>query len=184
MNRYKFIQFHALLAGFLLPIFLVMLIGGALYTLNTKGKVEKTEFDWPLAEPFVADLDWLTVQVTQALAEQGLQLPDDEPTLKKKKGEYVARWNTLSYAVTISGRKRDHTALVTVRHRNLLAQVMRIHRAEAGTAFKVLTTTLALGLLFILLSGVYLAWAMPKLRKPLLISVVTGVASIAVLLVM
>lgn len=183
MNRYKIIQFHSLLAGFLLPIALVVVIGGALYTMDVKGKVAKTEIDWPLAKPFKADLDWLTVQATQALAQKGLQLPDDEPTLKKKKnGKYVARWNTLSYSVTISGRKHDHAALVTVHQRNLLTQLMRIHRAEAGTAFELVTTTLALGLMFILISGIYLAWAIPKLRKPLSISIVTGVVSMVVAL--
>jgi len=183
IDRYQIMRIHVLLAGFLLPVAIVYFAGGALYTLGIKGHIEKQQIVLQLDQPLEPNLDQLTQLVTQALQERKLPLPGGEPVLRKKRGSYELRWDDLEYLVTLApDRKNALHADLTVRERSLLTQVMRIHRAEAGSSFKVLTIILVIGLTAIFASGIYMAQSIPRLRRPMLISILAGTATFLVLI--
>jgi hypothetical protein len=64
---------------------------------------------------------------------------------------------------------------LTYRERSPLAQVMRVHRAEAGPLVRIFSVSMAIALLVILASGVFLALGIPKLRRTAMLSLGAGV---------
>ena len=84
ISRYRIMQMHMLLAGFLLPIAIIYFISGALYTLDIKGHIEKQKITLHLEKPFTPDLERLTELTKAALLQRDLPLPDGEPVLRKR----------------------------------------------------------------------------------------------------
>lgn len=181
ISRYRIMQAHMLLAGFLLPIAIIYFVSGALYTLDIKGHVEKQKITLQLESPFTPDLERLTALTKQALLARQLPLPDGEATLRKKHGSYELRWGGLAHVATLTSGHKPRSALLTFRERSPLTQIMRIHRAEAGTTFKVLAIIMAVGLVIIFSTGVFMARTMPKLRRPILLAVAAGLSTFLML---
>ncbi len=175
ISRLKIVQLHMLLSNFVLPAVLLFMVSGALYTLGVKGSVAKQTFTVVLAKPFVPNLEMISGVVEKTLAEKALVLPDADPSLKKSKGGYKFFLNGLRYSVTVVAKKGARSVELTYRERSLLTQVMRIHRAEAGTVFKFVSIMAVLGLLLVFASGLYMAYTVPKFRKPSLIATALGV---------
>lgn len=182
ISRYQIMRAHMLLAGFLLPIAIIYFVSGALYTLDIKGHVEKQTIRLRLKQPFTPDLDRLTRLTKKTLLERKLPQPDGEPALRKKRGVYELRWDDLAHVVTLVPGHDARTVTLTVRKRSLLTQIMRIHRAEAGTMFKILAVILALGLVVMFATGVQMAQAIPRLRRPVLLAIAGGLVTFLTLL--
>lgn len=180
INRFRIMQVHMLLAGFLLPIAILYFIGGALYTLDIKGHIKKQVITLQLQQPFEPNLETLARTARAALSARDLPLPDGEPVLKRKHGTYELEWSDLGHRVTLKPGRDIHTVRLTVRERDLLTQIMRIHRAEAGGLFKFLAILLVIGLMAILATGVYMAQSIPKLRRPFYLALTFGVFVIPV----
>ena len=157
-------KLHVLLAAIMLPVALLYFISGALYSLDVKGKVTKQEIKIKLQQPFEPNLLVLSRAAKQTLLEHKLPLPSGEPLLKKKKGVYELRWSDLQLAVTLKPSANPMRAVMTVRQRSLLTQIMRIHRAEAGSAFVFLSVALVVSLLIVFASGVYMGLGIEKFR--------------------
>lgn len=174
-SRFKIIQLHMLFASFVLPAVLLYILSGALYTLDVKGSVAKQTFTVALEKPFEPDLELLSAVVKKTLAEKALVLPDGDPSLKKSKGGYKFRLNGLHYSVTVVAKKSARSVELTYRERSVLTQLMRIHRAEAGTMFMFVSIMAAAGLVLVFASGLYMAYAVPKFRTPSLIATALGV---------
>ena len=152
-----------MLASFLLPVALLYFVSGLLYSLDVKGSIEKKEIAIHLKQPFVADLDKTTKLVEQTLQQNKLpELSISEPSLKKKKGVYTWYYSELKYAVRLEAKVGATKAKVTFRERSMLAQVMRIHRAEAGTLFMWVSVLLVVGLITIFTTGMLMAQGVAK----------------------
>ncbi len=143
--------------------------------MDVKGSVAKQTFTVALEKPFEPDLELLSGAVKKTLAEKALVLPDGDPSLKKSKGGYKFLLNSLRYSVTVVAKKGEPSVELTYRERSVLTQVMRIHRAEAGTMFKVVSIMAVAGLMLVFASGLYMAYTMPKFRRPSLIATGLGV---------
>lgn len=172
------------LAGFLLPIAILYFISGALYTLEIKGHIEKKAITLRLERPFTPDIERLTQITEKALLERKLPLPKAEPLLRKRRGAYELRWNDLAHVVTLTPGRDAFTATLTLKERSTLTQVMRIHRAEAGIVFKALAIIMAVGLIMLFATGIYMALVIHRLRRPLLIAIVGGIVTFLTLLVL
>lgn len=173
---------HMLIAGFMLPIAALYFITGALYTLGIKGHVEKETIMLHLEQPFQPNLDILSKLTTKALLKRNLPLPGGEATLRKTKKSYKLRWDDLRHSVILTPQPDMYLVKMVVRERSTLAQIMRIHRAEAGSAFKVLAIILVAGLIMILSTGVYMAQSISKFRQPVTVAIACGFATILTLL--
>jgi len=166
LKRSTLIQLHMLLAAIILPVILIYFISGTLYSFHIKGDIEKHVVTIKLKKAFQPDLDWLTQVVREELVKGDFPIPNGEPRMKKKKSTYVFRWGDLKHAVKVESTKKTKQLKMTVRERSWLAQMMRIHRAGAGDAFKILPIILAFCMLLVLLSGVYMALVTQKYRRP------------------
>lgn len=174
IKRITLIQIHLILASFSLPIFLLYLASGFLYTFNFKGHIQKTEIPIDLEQSINDDLLQVEQIVTKALQKTEFSLPSSTPTLKHKKGHSEVRWNRMSQSFTLQFKAGTNSALLVIRQRDLLTQIMRIHRAESGKGFKVLTLTMVLSLCLVLVSGFYMALSSSKLGKISLIAAGCG----------
>ena len=183
VSRFKIIQLHMLLSSFVLPAVLLYVVSGALYTLDVKGSVAKQTFMVALAKPFEPNLDLLTGVIEKTLVDKALVLPNGDSYLKKSKDGHKFRWGDLRYSVTAVAKKDTSLVEVTYRERSVLTQVMRVHRAEAGTAFKFVSIMAVVGLLLVFLSGIYMAYTMPKFRNSSLIATGLGVLMLFVVVI-
>lgn len=183
ISRFKIVQLHMLLSSFVFPAVLLYIVSGALYTLDVKGSVAKQMFTVALEKPFEPDLELLTRVIEKTLLDKALVSPDGDSYLKKSKDGYKFHWGDLRYSVTAVVKKDTSLVEFTYRERSVLTQVMRIHRAEAGTAFKFVSIMTVIGLLLVFMSGLYMAYTMPKFRNASLIATGLGVLIFFIVLV-
>jgi len=65
-------------------------------------------------------------------------------------------------------------AQLIIKNTNWHRHFVQLHKAKGGITFKVYATILAVGLLFLLMTGFIMAWQLPKLRKMTFISTILG----------
>ena len=174
IQRMLIMKFHAYLACFILPMATLYFVGGALYSSDIKGHIDKQAYNLPLANPFSPDLAQLSALAKAALEQRELVPPGGEPSIKEKKGSYEYRWGDLKRMVVIKPTNDPLQVELIYRERSPLAQIMRVHRAEAGVLVRIFSITMAVALIVILASGVFLALGIPKLRRTALITLGAG----------
>jgi hypothetical protein len=175
IQRMLIIKTHAFLACLIMPMAALYFVGGALYSSDIKGDVDKQVYKIPLESPFVPELARLSSLARAALDQRKLVQPRGEASIKEKKGSYEYRWGDLKRLVVIEPTGDPLQVELTYRERSPLAQVMRVHRAEAGPVVRIFSITMAIALIVILASGVFLAVGIPKLRRTAMLSLGAGV---------
>lgn len=166
-----------------MPMALLYFISGALYSLDIKGDVDKRVYTVALRQPFAPDLAQLSEPITAALEQRELSLPRGEPAISRKKDSYEFRWGDLRRLVVAKPTDDPLQVELVYRQRSPLTQVMRIHRAEAGSVLSLVSSSMAFALILILASGVYLALGMPRLRHTALLALGAGALVIAYIFV-
>ncbi len=174
IQRMFVIKLHAFLACFILPMATLYFVSGVLYSSDIKGHIDKQVYKLQLESPFAPDLAKLSTLAQAALDERDLLPPGGEAVIKESKGSYEYRWGDLKRLVVIQPTDDPLQAELVYRKRSPLVQVMRVHRAEAGTLVKIFSISMAIALLVILASGVFLAVGLPKLRRTALLSLGAG----------
>lgn len=177
----KLVYFHMLLASFFTPAILLFLITGSLYTFDVKGKVSKQKFELKLEKPFEPNLAILTQTVSSFLQNKHLIIPDGNPILKKLKKGYKFYWSGLKYVVYFKAENANSIVHVSYKERSFLTQLMRIHRADAGIIFKTVSLLSVLGLVLVLVSGLYMAYT-SKRKKAAFVAFFLGFALLAILI--
>lgn len=175
IQRMLIIKTHAFLACLILPMAALYFVGGALYSSDIKGEINKQVYQIPLENPFVPEMAQLSALAKAALSERNLVAPGGDSSIAEKKGVYEYRWGDLKRLVVIQPTSDPLQVELTYRERSPLAQVMRVHRAEAGPLIRVFSIGMAIALIVILASGVFLALAIPKLRRTAMLSLGAGV---------
>ncbi len=174
IQRMLVIRIHALLACFFLPLTLLYFVSGALYSFDIQGDVEKQVYSIKLDRPFAPDLAQLSESIAAALKQHHLSPPTGNPTIAERNNAYVFRWGDLKRLVEVRPTDNPLQAELIYRKRSPLTQLMRVHRAEAGSVLRSFSLSMVISLILILGSGVFLAISMPKLRKSALITLGTG----------
>lgn len=174
IQRMLIIKTHAFLACLIMPMAALYFIGGALYASDIKGHIDKQVYELALESPFKPDLTQLSALARAALDQRKLLPPRGEASVKEKKGSYEYRWGDLKRLVVIQPTSDPLQVELTYRERSPLAQVMRVHRAEAGPVVRIFSISMAIALILILASGVFLALGIPKLRRTAVLSLGAG----------
>jgi hypothetical protein len=181
MPRMLIMKIHAILACFFMPLAILYFISGALYTFDIKGHVDKQVYTLALDRPFAPDLAQLSELARTALNQRQLRLPAGDQAIKEKKGSYEYRWGDLRRLVVIHPTGNPLEVELIYRERSPLTQVMRVHRADAGLLVKTYSLTMVVSLITIIVTGVFLGVATPKLRRMALLAL--GVGCLVVLTV-
>ena len=174
LKRLFIIKLHAVLGCFFLPLAILYFVSGALYSFDIKGHIDKQVDILTLDHPFTPDLAQLTETTRNALNERRQLQPKGEPTITRKGNTYEFRWGDLKRRVVVHPTTDPLQVEMIVRQRSPLTQVMRLHRADAGTLLRLLSLGMVVSLIAILASGVFLAVGIPKLRRMVLLALGAG----------
>lgn len=175
MSRKLWINIHLYLAAFFAPMLLLVAASGGLYLIGIKGNVEKEAIAIPVSATLDPSSPELKQQIEQLLGGLGID----------HSFEYVKiRGNTLFTRPT----SREHyqfnlsdSGITASRNSpDLQGRMIELHKGHGPTIFKTLQKVLSVGLLIIVLSGLWLGLTSAPLR--LTTSLVTGLGLVAFVL--
>ena len=162
--RSLWINIHLYLAAFFAPMLLVMAISGGGYLLGQKGSIEQTsiELDAPaqlsLGSESIED-DVRNLLVANAIEHEFEYLKILGQTI------YTRPTSRTHYEFQLSG---DQTNILR-NEPDLQKRLVELHKGHGPLLFKDLQKIMALGLVIVLLSGLWLGLSSPTLRLASLI---------------
>lgn len=159
MSRNLLVTIHLYLATFLAPVILMIVISGGLYLFGFKGSVEK-EIIYSGPAVFQIDSDNLDSEIAKFL-EANNQDPDFE-YLRKSSSSIVTRPTSRNYYEFKFSKEQLE---VSLEKPDLIKTVVELHKGHGPGWFKTFQKFAAIGLTFILLSGLWIAMMTPPLRR-------------------
>jgi len=167
---------HALLAAFILPVAIMFLVTGALYTWGVKGGYKTTTHELHLKTPIQGELTELITLAKNELKKQNIELPTGQAKIKRIGPAFKLEWTGSNMDIILEPTFQPLIAKLQIKNTSLHRQFVQLHKAKGGTSFKVYTAAFAIALLLLLVSGFIMAWQLQKLRKLTLISASLGIA--------
>lgn len=176
MQRKLLVSIHLYLAAFFTPLVLIMAISGGLYLLGVKGSVDKNTVTTVAGEQLNLMPGEEQARVTELLRKAGIDADFD---YVKNAGPAVITRPTHQ---TYYELKDSADGVVVSRMQpDLMASLMELHKGHGPQIFRVFEMLFALGLVFIMLSGLYLGLQSPLLKKKTLLLSGSGLLVFVVL---
>lgn len=176
MNRSLFISIHMYLSAFFAVFVLLVATSGGLYLLGVKGTVAKepvyTGLDASALTTALDDPGELKRAVADLLAEGGVDGYDFEYVKVKGSTLYTRPTSRAHYVIELG----DEVS-VTRAEPSLQAAMMELHMGHGPTAFKTFQKFFAGGLIFVILSGLWLGLSSSRLRGRTLAACGVGAAA-------
>jgi hypothetical protein len=170
-------KLHALLAAFILPVAVMFAITGSLYTWGIKGSYTKDTYEVELNEPLQSNIATLTKLAESELKALDIAAPEGKPKLKTFGSHFRLEWTGSSKDLILEPTDNNLTAQLTIKHTSWYRNLVQLHKAKGGAAFKVYAAIFALALGMLLLSGFVMALQTPKLKIATLTSSLVGLIS-------
>lgn len=179
MSRPLLITIHLYLSAFFAVAVLLVALSGGLYLLGVKGEMRET----PVAtvdggRALAADPS--REAVLDLLARAGVSGYRFEYVRASGGRLYTRPTSRTHYLLEIA----DDAVQVTRREPDLQARMMELHKGHGPTLFKTLQKVFALGMVFIIMSGVWLGLSAPRLRLKTAIASGAGAALFLALLML
>jgi len=174
-NRSTLMKAHALLAAFILPVTVMFVVTGALYTWGIKGDYDTTTQEISLNAPMQDELTELVAIATKELKKYNLEVPTGKAKIKRISGTFKLGWTGSKIDVIIEPTSKPLIAKLQIKRTSWHRQFVQLHKAKGGKPFKVYAVVLATALLLLLVSGFIMAWQMPKLRNITITSALLGI---------
>jgi hypothetical protein len=163
MNRRLFITIHLYLSSFFAAAVLLVAISGGLYLLGYKGKVAETPVATLPKSAHDLPAQASKSDVAALLAAAGVEDFDFEYVRQNENGKRAVTRPTSRVHYLIDARGRSIT--VSRAEPDLQARMIELHKGHGPTAFKQFQKFFAAGMLFIILSGLWLGLSAERLRK-------------------
>ncbi|MBJ7498293.1 MAG: PepSY domain-containing protein [Sphingopyxis sp.] len=173
------VRWHMLVAAFLFPAILMFLVTGALYTWGSKGEYVVTDHEVALAAPLTDDPAALKLVAEKALGDRGLAVPTGGASVKKVGDAIQFEWTGANRDIVLEAKGEATTAKLTVRETGWHRFFVQLHKAKGGTPFKVYAAVVALGLFFLVTSGLLVAMRVPNMRRGAIGASIAGVVAFA-----
>lgn len=169
MSRQLFITIHLYLSSFFCAAVLLVATSGGLYLLGYGGDTQKTELA-TLDGGAALAADKSNAAVSAMLARAGV--PDFGFDYIRDRGNtlYTRPTSETHYVMDIDG----DAVTVTRVEPDLQKRMMELHMGHGPSWFKTFQKVFAAGMVFIILSGLWLGLSSPRLRRNTLISAGTG----------
>ena len=174
--RQNWINLHLWVAAFFTPILLIIAISGGLYLVGIKG----TTVEIPISLPAEAALDpkSATLKADVDALLQGAGIEHSFEYIKKSGSTLTTRPTSRTYYVFSVGED----GVQANRHvPDLQKRLIELHKGHGPLAFKWLQRITAVGLVFAMLAGLWLAYSEAGLRRHGAISAGAGLAVTLVL---
>lgn len=173
-SRMVLMKFHALVAVFILPAAIMFFVTGALYTWGIKGDYKVSVHKLELNKPLQEKVTYLVDIVKDELKKQELSLPTGKAKIKKIGTSFQLEWTGSDKDIILVGTTDPLIAKLKIKKTGWHRYFVQLHKAKGGMLFKVYATILAVSLLSLFVTGFTMAWQIPKLRKMLLSSTISG----------
>ena len=159
MTRTLLIKLHLYLSAFFSAAIILVAVSGGLYLIGVKGSIEQT----PVGNVYTGQQllqDPSEANVRASLA--SLNVSDFEFEYVKQKGsQLITRPTTRAYyTLDISGDE----AVVQYNEPSLQKRMIELHMGHGPTAYKTYQQVFAAGMVFIILSGLWLGLSSARLR--------------------
>ena len=177
MNRMHLMKLHALLAAFILPVAAMFIVTGALYTWSIKGSYTNDVYEIQLSKPIPSDINELTNLAQLELDKLHTHYPEGNPRLKIYGNHFLLEWTGSSKDVILEPTNNELLAKLTVKNTTWYRNLVQLHKAKGGTAFKVYAVIFAISIAALLISGFIMAWQTPQLKRVTLLTSVIGLFS-------
>ncbi|MFT5594267.1 MAG: hypothetical protein ACI8SR_002656 [Oceanicoccus sp.] len=176
MKRAQLINLHLILATMLLPAIAMFAITGGFYTWGIKGGYDSQTYKLPLAMPLNGDLASLISFTQQELDKQQQAYPSGAAKFKSTTHNYTLEWSGSDSDISLSTAIGSKLANLEVKKTSAYRQFVQLHKAKGGYAFKIYAALMALGLLVILISGVFMGLGIPKYRLTTGLGLLAGIS--------
>jgi hypothetical protein len=160
MNRTTLITLHMTLSAFFAPMVLLVAISGGLYLLGVKGSIAETPVYSAPDETLDPASDTLKADVEALLLRAGVEGFDFEYVKVSGATLYTRPTSRAHYAIETGAG-----VSVTRADPSLQKRLIELHMGHGPTAFKTFQKFFAAGLLFIILSGLWLGLSAQRLRS-------------------
>lgn len=175
-TRKIFMWAHLLVAAFVAPFILLAAISGGLYLIGVKGTVEQTNIELPSHAALDFQSPTLKSDVQTLLQE--LTLNDDFEYIKNR-GNVIQTRPTSRAHYEFAQNDRGLT-LKSVKP-DLQKSMIELHKGHGPLSFKLYQKIVAISLILIMLTGVYLGLSNPKMRTKTAVTLSLGAVFFAVL---
>jgi len=171
------IRWHMLVAAFLFPAIILYLLTGALYSWGAKGDYVTTDYSVALSAPLSDDIAAMQLVVVKALAERDIAPPTGSASVKPAGDSFQLDWSGSRRDVTLEPGESATSAKLIVKETGWHRFFVQLHKAKGGTPFKIYAVVLALGLFFLVTSGLIVAFRVPNMRRGAVVASVIGLAA-------
>jgi hypothetical protein len=180
MNRMKLMTVHTLLAAFILPVAIMFLVTGALYTWGFKGSYSENVYEVKLRKPIRSEVSELTKVTQLELEKLAIHFPEGQPTLKVYGRHFLLEWTGSSKDVILEPTDNELMAKLTIKYTSWYRNLVQLHKAKGGVVFKIYAVIFAISIVVLLISGFIMAWRTPQLKRLTLISLIIGLCSFTI----
>lgn len=176
MLRKTLISIHLYLAAFFAPVLIIVAISGGLYLFGEKGDTVQEILYSGSVTVFNSKAEDLKTEVTNVLQIIGVNASFE--TVKGGGDFFYTRPSSKDFYVF---EIKNEQLQITKHSPNLNKIIVELHKGHGPKAFKLFQQVLAIGLLFIVVSGLWLGLSSPMLRNKSLIASGLGGAIFLVL---
>jgi hypothetical protein len=178
MDRKLLITIHMYLAAFFTPAVLLVSISGGLYLAGIKGKVEQETIYSSNHTTIDAKSTSLYTDVSTLLADAGVESYSYEYVKVSGANLYTRPTSSDHYII-----KLNEGGVEVIHARpSLQSRMIELHKGHGPSAFKTFQKAFAVGLIFIILSGLWLGISAARLRRSTLMTATAGAVVFALLL--
>jgi hypothetical protein len=180
LSRTLLTKIHLWLAALLFPAIVMFLVTGGLYTWGITGKTEDVSKQVAIAQPLDPDNEAAMRNIAAAaLAAAGVDEPTGKARVRKTGQGFGYEWTGARRDVTVETTADPLIAKVTIKEASLHRIMVQLHKAKAGTAFKVYASILAVALFLLVATGLLIGLKNDSLRRSTLWGSVAGLAIFA-----
>ena len=169
MKRSLLIRLHLYAAAFLSPAFLFVAISGGLYLVGVKGSVEQTVVGVPSQLALDPSSESLYEDVQKVLLAAGIS---HDFEYIKVKGEMLLTRPTSRNFYKLA--MQPEGLVVSYNEPSMQSKLIELHKGHGPEIFKNFQKVIAVGLLFVVLSGFWLGVSALGLRRNTLILTGSG----------
>lgn len=178
MDRKLLITIHMYLSAFFAPAVLLVAFSGGLYLFGIKGAVEQETIYSSHDLSIDSSSASLKTDVAAALVTAGVDSYTFEYVKVKGTTLYTRPTSTDHYIINLNP---DGLEIIFAQP-SLQSRLVELHKGHGPTAFKTFQKAFAVGLIFIVLSGLWLGISAAKLRRSTSLTLAAGGLVFALLL--
>jgi hypothetical protein len=178
MDRKILITIHMYLAAFFAPAVLLVATSGGLYLAGVKGKVEQETIYSSSDVTIDSNSTSLQTDVAALLASAGVESYTFEYVKVSGADLYTRPTSSDHYII----KSTDRGVEIIHARPSLQSRMIELHKGHGPSAFKTFQKAFAVGLLFIIFSGLWLGISAARLRRSTLLTATAGAVVFALLL--